>query len=657
MPLQVRLAARPKARARKRTALEYEDVGQAMRPVSLRAAPEPALAEVIESDDDAAGDTDAAPAAPAPERKKGTKLARVERAASTSPFVREVYVPTDGGSAGAQDYVHEHGIVIRNTEVQPVTDWYALGLPLPMITGLEKVRFLHPTPIQAAAVPIIMSGRDLLGVAPTGSGKTLAFMLPLCRHVLANRGVHSESRGPQALILAPTRELSVQIHTALSSFATALGIDSVCCYGGTDISRQVAKIVANKADVIVATPGRLVDLLVINGGRVLSLSGVTFLVIDEIDRMCDLGFGPQVRSIISATRSDRQSVLFSATISGQHSKLLDHILHDAAEVEISQNVVVESVSQSAVLLSEDQKLRKLLELVKSDQTSVAPLAIVFVDTQSKVDLLVVQLAACGVKSMGLHGGMDQLDRSTTLAGFRDGEFPILIATSVAARGIDVKHLRMVINYDAASHTEDYIHRAGRTGRAGESGVCISFVTPEQGRQAYDLSQMFEVSADVAEVAEQYYNMATQNGGKIRPLGFGGSGLARLDKARDAKKSIESEVFAEGAENTLPQPERVDVPAISEVAPGSFSVKLPINDIGKRARVAVTSPARQNDVIQRFEVTITIRGEYTRHASKAGDSTLHLLIEGRSRSSVLGAYLELMRTLNEEEGRESKYAVL
>lgn len=694
MALKVKLNEKHKnaiARSRKRKALVYEPSSDDVKYKSLIETETEAVAgrsrgniEVIVSDGESDSETKPeTKGVPKKIRVEGSKIDKIEKTRAETPFIKKLYDPAavEVEDSDLAAFMREFNVKIENCDILPVRDWFSLNMPIAILNSLHKLQFDEPTPIQAVAIPIILSGRDVLGIAPTGSGKTLAFGLPLMRHILANKTAASNT-GPQALVLAPTRELCIQIHKEISLFTENLGLHSLCCHGGSDIKQQVSKIVARKCDVIVATPGRLIDLLVINSGRVLTLNSVTFLVVDEIDRMCDLGFSPQVKSIVSAIREDRQSVLFSATINEHHIKLSESVLTTPAKVIINQNLVVKTIDQSAFLLSEKEKFAKLIGIFNTEFKIPNRSAIVFVEKQTKADSLVVELSAIGVKCMSLHGGMDQQDRSCTLSDFRNGVFPVLVATSVAARGIDVKKLHMVINYDAASHVEDYIHRAGRTGRAGEQGKCISFITPDQAQQAYDLSTLFTLPSEIASLAEKHGQRLNKEGSKISKLrGFGGFGLSKLEQIRSARKNIELEVFSsEHQSGQVSNPETdlgtgtslktgsnsfagatAMAAMISVVTsrPGEYIVKLPINDVPKRARMAVTSPLKQAEITQNHQVSLTVKGEFRRPNDKrqGNGEKLHILIEGKSKESVTNAYAELSEILNKEEYKEDRYTVL
>jgi ATP-dependent RNA helicase DDX46/PRP5 len=390
------------------------------------------------------------------------------------------------------------GIKIRGLDApRPVKHWGAFGLPTSTLEIIRQKEWATPTAIQAQAIPAVMSGRDVIGIAKTGSGKTIAFLMPLLRHVKDQRPV-TGNEGPIALILSPTRELAMQIHKEAKVFVQGIGMRIVCCVGGQSISEDIA-MMKKGAEVIVCTPGRMIDLLTANNGRVTNLRRCTYLVMDEADRMFDMGFEPQVMKIVNNTRPDAQKVLFSATFPKTMEGLARKILVRPLEITVGgRSVVAAEIDQRVEVRDNDTKFTRLLEILgeqgeehKDDEEDSRTL--VFVDRQESADDLFRELLQRGYVCASLHGGKEQVDRDEAIKNFKNGDVPIIVATSVAARGLDVKELRLVINYDAPNHMEDYVHRAGRTGRAGNTGVCITFITPEQDRFSVDIVRALEAS--------------------------------------------------------------------------------------------------------------------------------------------------------------------
>jgi ATP-dependent RNA helicase DDX46/PRP5 len=432
------------------------------------------------------------------------------------------------------------GIKVSGNNIpRPVQKWSHCGLTRPILDTIEKLGYEKPTPIQMQALPIIMSGRDVVGVAKTGSGKTMAFLLPMFRHIKDQEPVR-DTDGPIGLIIAPTRELAVQIHGECKPFLKILGLRAAVVYGGAPIKDQIAEL-KRGAEIVVATPGRLIDLLAANQGRVTNLKRASFLVLDEADRMFDMGLGPQVTKIFANARPDRQTILFSATMPRMIGTLTKEVLKDPVEITVGgKSVVAPEITQIVEILEEKEKLNRTLDLLGQlykDDADVR--ALIFVERQEKADTLFNELRVKGYPCSPLHGGKDQSDRESTLSDFKAGIRPVLIATSVAARGLDVKQLKLVINHDAPNHLEDYVHRAGRTGRAGNTGTAVTFVTPEQENCAVGIAKALEQSGQP--VPERLAEMAKAHKKKVKEgkakdtSGFGGKGLEKLDKEREAAR--------------------------------------------------------------------------------------------------------------------------
>lgn len=418
---------------------------------------------------------------------------------------------------------------------KPIKSWAQCGVTKKELEVLKKLGYEKPTPIQCQAIPAIMFGRDLIGIAKTGSGKTLAFLLPMFRHILDQPAL-SEGDGPIALIMTPTRELCMQIGKDSKKFSKSLGLSHVCVYGGTGISEQIAEL-KRGAEIIVCTPGRMIDMLAANNGRVTNLRRVTYVVLDEADRMFDMGFEPQVMRIMENVRPDRQTVLFSATFPRQMEALARKILTRPVEVQVGgRSVVCKDVEQHVIVLEEDQKFYKLLEILGHYHQKGS--IIIFVDKQENADTLLKDLMKASYSCMSLHGGIDQCDRDSTILDFKAGRTKLLVATSVAARGLDVKCLVLVVNYDCPNHYEDYVHRCGRTGRAGNKGYAYTFITSEQERYAGDILRAHElamvpVPEPLRKLWEDYKARQVADGKKVHTGGgFSGKGF-KFDESEAA----------------------------------------------------------------------------------------------------------------------------
>ncbi|XP_044581293.1 probable ATP-dependent RNA helicase DDX46 isoform X1 [Cotesia glomerata] len=418
---------------------------------------------------------------------------------------------------------------------KPMKSWVQCGITKKELDVLKKLGHEKPTPIQSQAIPAIMSGRDLIGIAKTGSGKTLAFLMPMIRHILDQPPV-ADGEGPIALIMTPTRELCMQIGRDSKKFTKSLGLRHVCVYGGTGISEQIAEL-KRGAEIIVCTPGRMIDMLAANSGRVTNLKRVSYVVLDEADRMFDMGFEPQVMKIMENVQPNRQTVLFSATFPRQMEALARRILQKPVEIQVGgRSVVCKEVEQHVVVLDEEQKFFKLLEILGHYQNKGS--VIVFVDKQEYADMLLKDLMKASYACMSLHGGIDQCDREATIMDFKAGRTKLLIATSVAARGLDVKQLVLVVNYDCPNHYEDYIHRCGRTGRAGNKGFAYTFITPEQERYAGDIIRAHELAGvpvpeELKELWDKYKARLAADGKKVHTGGgFSGKGF-KFDESEAA----------------------------------------------------------------------------------------------------------------------------
>lgn len=447
------------------------------------------------------------------------------------------------------------GIKIRGIDApKPVQKWSQCGLGAQSLEVIQKLGYSKPTSIQTQAIPSIMSGRDVIGVAKTGSGKTIAFLLPMFRHIKDQRPI-DHLDGPVGLVMTPTRELATQIHKECKPFLKALNLRAVCAYGGAPIKDQIADL-KRGAEIIVCTPGRIIDLLAANSGRVTNLRRVTYVVLDEADRMFDMGFEPQVMKILANIRPDRQTVLFSATFPRQMEALARKTLVKPVEIVVGgRSVVAPEITQIVEVRPEDTKFIRLLELLGNlyqEEKNEDDRALIFVDRQESADGLLKDLMRKGYPCMSIHGGKDQIDRDSTIDDFKAGVVPIMIATSVAARGLDVKQLKLVVNYDAPNHLEDYVHRAGRTGRAGNTGTAVTFVTPEQERYSLDIAKALrqsgqEVPEALQSLVDAFIEKVKSGKEKVSGSGFGGKGLERLDQERDAARTRERKTYKTGEE--------------------------------------------------------------------------------------------------------------
>ncbi|XP_037402092.1 probable ATP-dependent RNA helicase DDX46 isoform X2 [Pygocentrus nattereri] len=456
-------------------------------------------------------------------------------------FRKNFYVEVPELAKMTPEEVNEYRLELEGITVKgkgcpkPIKTWVQCGTSMKVLNALKKHNYEKPTPIQTQAIPAIMSGRDLIGIAKTGSGKTIAFLLPMFRHILDQRPLE-EGEGPIAVIMTPTRELALQITKECKKFSKPLGLRVVCVYGGTGISEQIAEL-KRGAEIIVCTPGRMIDMLGANSGRVTNLRRVTYVVVDEADRMFDMGFEPQVMRIVDNVRPDRQTVMFSATFPRAMEALARRILTKPVEVQVGgRSVVCSDVEQHVIVIEEDKKFLKLLEILGHYQEKGS--VIIFVDKQEHADALLKDLMKASYPCMSLHGGIDQYDRDSIINDFKNGACRLMVATSVAARGLDVKQLILVVNYSCPNHYEDYVHRAGRTGRAGNKGYAYTFITEEQARYAGDIIKALELSGSPVppELEQLWVNFKEQQKAEGKSIksssGFSGKGF-KFDETEHA----------------------------------------------------------------------------------------------------------------------------
>jgi len=518
--------------------------------------------EVFNSDDeadlDAVGDGSEDLIAMAAKRKK-KDIPKVDHAkAQYEPFRKAFYAesvelaemtPEDVDNMRAElDNIKCRGIDVP----KPIMNWSQGGFGAQTLEVIRAQKFEKPTSIQSQALPAIMSGRDVIGVAKTGSGKTVAFILPMFRHIKDQRPVENLD-GPIGLILAPTRELATQIHRDCKPYLKALNLRAVCAYGGAPIKDQIAEL-KRGAEIVVCTPGRFIDLLAANSGRVTNLRRVTYVVLDEADRMFDMGFEPQITKVLNNIRPQRQTVLFSATFPKPMEALARKALTRPIEIMVGgRSVVAPEITQVIEVRSEDTKFRRTLELLgKLHDEDEDARSLVFVERQETADSMLKELLKKGYPAVSIHGGREQIDRDQAISDFKAGIFPVMIATSVAARGLDVKQLKLVINFDSPNHGEDYVHRCGRTGRAGNTGTAVTFVTPEQDRFAPFLIKALkdskqEIPADLQDLQSQHDEKVKAGQAKKVASGFGGKGIERFDAARDAERAVQRKQFKTGDE--------------------------------------------------------------------------------------------------------------
>ncbi len=438
-----------------------------------------------------------------------------------------------------------------------------LGLAPDLLKALAEMGYLEPTPIQAQAIPIVLAGQDLMGGAQTGTGKTAAFTLPLLQRILPfASNSPSPARHPvRILMLAPTRELAIQVHDAVKDYSKYLPLRSCCTYGGVDIKPQIAEIRAG-VEILVATPGRLLDLV---EQKCLNFASVQALVLDEADRMLDMGFIPDVTRIIQLLPKQRQSLLFSATFSEEIKKLADSMLKQPVLVEVARrNTVSETITHRVHPVAASAKRALLVKLLKSADFNQV---LVFTRTKIETNRLARDLQRAGIAADSIHGDKTQQDRLKALEGFKDGSILVLVATDVAARGLDIDELPHVVNFELPHTPEDYIHRIGRTGRAGKPGTAVSLVSAGEVGYLMDIEKLIRLQVEQVivpgyEPEDGYVYPASDKRGRQRrpsdapaknPAAVGGRQPASRSDRRDSKspRSGASMIAADGFDFSKP----------------------------------------------------------------------------------------------------------
>jgi ATP-dependent RNA helicase RhlE len=400
-----------------------------------------------------------------------------------------------------------------------------LGLGPELLRAVEEEGYTEPTPIQEQAIPIVLRGADLMARAQTGTGKTAAFALPILERlkVNANRSFSPARHPVRVLVVTPTRELAVQVHESFKAYGKHVGLRSTIVYGGVPMGPQEKDLLGG-VEIVVATPGRLLDHA---GSRTLNLGQVQVLVLDEADRMLDMGFIDDIRRIVAMLPPVRQNLLFSATLDAEVRSLASTFLNDPETVDIAPTVTAaESVEQVAYLVDADRKRELLSHLIRTRDLHQV---LVFTRTKQMTRRLAAQLDRGGVEATAIHGDRTQPERERALEMFKAGEVRVLVATDVAARGLDIEALPVVVNYEIPYDPEDYVHRVGRTGRAGMEGIAISLVSFEEEEQLKGINRMLKRDLPVRQVRGFEVDPASRavrggNGrGPARGRGRGGAG--------------------------------------------------------------------------------------------------------------------------------------
>jgi ATP-dependent RNA helicase RhlE len=458
---------------------------------------------------------------------------------------------------------------MTNAETSAPSPTFAdLGLAPALLRSLADEGYTTPTPIQAEAIPHVLAGRDLFGCAQTGTGKTAAFALPLIQRLRADNRKPAPRRC-RTLVLAPTRELAAQIHESFVAYGRHARLSAAVIYGGVGQHPQ-ARAMMHGVDVLVATPGRLLDLV---NQRLVDLRGVEFLVLDEADRMLDMGFIHDMRRIVALLPADRQTLFFSATLPTAVRELADTMLQDALEVKTTpRSTPAETVEQSVFFVPKREKKPLLIRLLQEEATGRV---IVFARTKHGADKLQRDLTKAGITTAAIHGNKSQAQRERALAAFKSPQPPVLIATDIAARGIDVDEVAHVINYELPHEPETYVHRIGRTGRAGQTGAAVSFCDSDEQPRLMAIERLLsraipsrnERPADSVGAATDSAGTGPRQRRPARAAGPARGGNRSRRRGGSAGKATPRPTQAMPADRVAQQPSRPSTPAVAAAGSG------------------------------------------------------------------------------------------
>ena len=434
-----------------------------------------------------------------------------------------------------------------------------LGLSEPILRAISDTGYTHPTPIQAKAIPLVLNGGDLLAGAQTGTGKTAGFTLPIL-HLLSQKPHAEPAKGrPRCLMLTPTRELAAQIEESVTVYGKHLPLTSTVIFGGVNINPQISRL-KKPLDILVATPGRLLDHA---GQKTIDLSGVEILVLDEADRMLDMGFIRDIKKILALLPKQRQNLLFSATFSDEIKALADGLLHNPGFVEVARrNTASELVEQTVHMVPQSHKRDLVSHLVKTNDWKQV---LVFTRTKHGANRLAEKLVKDGIEAAAIHGNKSQGARTKALAQFKDGTVRVLVATDIAARGLDIDQLPQVVNFELPNVPEDYVHRIGRTGRAGSSGAAVSLVDREELKLLKDIEKL--IKREIPKVQVEGFTPNTnpepeapraprpQHGQKRKPQNSNQNNnqQANNQQTRNAPKAANKPMSEAARHQAMPQP--------------------------------------------------------------------------------------------------------
>lgn len=609
------------------------------------------------------------------------------------PFQKNFYIESETVSSMSEMEVEELRLSLDNIKIKgtgcpkPVTKWSQLGLSTDtMVLITEKLHFGSLTPIQSQALPAIMSGRDVIGISKTGSGKTISYLLPLLRQVKAQRPLSKHETGPMGLILAPTRELALQIHEEVTKFTEAdTSIRSVCCTGGSEMKKQITDL-KRGTEIVVATPGRFIDILTLNDGKLLSTKRITFVVMDEADRLFDLGFEPQITQIMKTVRPDKQCVLFSATFPNKLRSFAVRVLHSPISITInSKGMINENVKQKfRICHSEDEKFDNLVQLIyerseffdevqsendgqSSDVEEVDAKAIIFVSSQNICDFISKKLLNAGIVTCAIHAGKPYQERLMNLEKFKREKNSILLCTEVLSRGLNVPEVSLVIIYNAVKTFAQYVHTTGRTARGSRTGTAITLLLHDELSGAYILSKAMrdeEIKALDPLQAKELQEMSAKfesgmKKGKFRlSKGFGGKGLENIKSKREEAQNKDLELKkndkrSDDLEKKISNPReghdsesessalipRLNYELFKESTDGSiiFYAKVYINDLPQIVRWEATKNTTLLFIKHETGCSITNKGKFYPEGKEPKNENdepkLYLLIEGQDEKDI------------------------
>lgn len=409
----------------------------------------------------------------------------------------------------------------------------SLGLSPDILRAIADAGYTEPTPIQAQAIPVVLSGKDVMAGAQTGTGKTASFTLPMLHKLAVHQNTSTSPARHQVrgLILAPTRELAAQVEASVRTYSKYLSLRSTSVYGGVNIDPQIAEL-RRGIEILVATPGRLLDHL---HQKSVNLSQVEFLVLDEADRMLDMGFMPDIRRIFSYLPPRRQNLLFSATFAEEIKRLASDFMHEPQLIEVARrNATADTVTQVAYPVANDHKRHLLAHIVKSEDLKQV---LIFTNTKTGANRLAHQLSHEDINAVAIHSDKTQQARMQALAEFKEGKIRALVATDIAARGLDIDDLPCVVNFELPHSAEDYVHRIGRTGRAGTSGKAISLVSPEEKRYLSDIEKLIKRTIPLEALPGYGSERVVEAVGRER------HSTRRPERARPSARQVETEPSA------------------------------------------------------------------------------------------------------------------